>query len=299
MNYRTDLAVETDELLARARQKAVGYIKKQSQIDEDISVTEIDIESEDGAAAFGKPVGKYITLEVNGILDEKDGIKERASHALAEELKKLIKFHYYLKVLVVGLGNEKVTPDSLGPHTVDKIKITSHLFKIFECDGDWEMANVAGFTPSVTGVTGMETADLIEKAVSLVMPDTVIAIDALAAKDLSRLSTTIQICDTGISPGAGMGNRRKNINKDTLGCPVISIGVPTVIDSRTLILEAAEEIEGWGKKGGGFSSPVEEYINGRDFDMIVTSTDIDEIIKDFSDIISNAINITLHPGIYS
>lgn len=290
MQYRTDLAVEVDALLEKAQQRAQGYIKKQCQIDEDIAVTDITITTEDGEAAFGKPRGTYITLEVHGVLEEKNDIIRRASKALAEELKKMIKFDYFLRVLVVGLGNEKVTPDSLGPHTVDKVKITSHLFRIFECDGDWEMANVSGFNPSVTGVTGMETAELIERAVSLVKPDVVIAIDSLAAKDISRMSTTIQLCDTGIAPGAGMGNSRKALNQESLGCRVVAVGVPTVIDSRNLLLEAAEEIKDWD---------VESYIRNHNLDMIVTSTDIDQIIKNFSEIISNAINITLHPGIYS
>ncbi len=289
MEYRTDLAIENPALTARE----TGYIKKQKQIDSDISVTEIEITTEEGKKAFNKPKGIYITMEVNGILDQKDGIKERAARALAEELKKMIPFDYYLKVLVVGLGNEKVTPDSLGPHTVDKVKITSHLFSMFECDGDWEMANVSGFNPSVTGVTGMETADLIEKVVSLTRPDVTIIIDSLAARNIERMSTTIQICDTGIDPGAGMGNRRKAISKETLGCKVVSIGVPTVIDSKTLIIEAAENISSWSEE------ETQKYLLNRDFEMIVTSTDIDEIIKDFSEIIANAINITLHPGIYS
>ncbi|MCI8348758.1 MAG: GPR endopeptidase [Firmicutes bacterium] len=289
MEYRTDLAIENPALTARE----TGYIKKQKQIDSDISVTEIEITTEEGKKAFNKPKGIYITMEVNGILDQKDGIKERAARALAEELKKMIPFDYYLKVLVVGLGNEKVTPDSLGPHTVDKVKITSHLFSMFECDGDWEMANVSGFNPSVTGVTGMETADLIEKVVSLTRPDVTIIIDSLAARNIERMSTTIQICDTGIEPGAGMGNRRKAISKETLGCKVVSIGVPTVIDSKTLIIEAAENISSWSEE------ETQKYLLNRDFEMIVTSTDIDEIIKDFSEIIANAINITLHPGIYS
>ncbi len=289
MEYRTDLAIENPALTARE----TGYVKKQKQIDSDISVTEIEITTEEGKKAFNKPKGIYITMEVNGILDQKDGIKERAARALAEELKKMIPFDYYLKVLVVGLGNEKVTPDSLGPHTVDKVKITSHLFSMFECDGDWEMANVSGFNPSVTGVTGMETADLIEKVVSLTRPDVTIIIDSLAARNIERMSTTIQICDTGIEPGAGMGNRRKAISKETLGCKVVSIGVPTVIDSKTLIIEAAENISSWSEE------ETQKYLLNRDFEMIVTSTDIDEIIKDFSEIIANAINITLHPGIYS
>ena len=282
MNYRTDLAIENHELLEEARAKATGYIKKHSQVDEDIAVTDIEIISPAGEKAFGKKMGRYITVESNGIIQQKDGIKERVAKALAERLKELIPFHYYLKVLVVGLGNEKVTPDSLGPHTIDKVKITSHLFKIYDADGDFEMGNVSGFNPSVTGVTGMETADLIEKVVKMVNPEAVIVVDSLAARNMERMSTTIQISDTGIEPGAGMGNRRKAINKETLGCKVIAIGVPTVIDARTIILDAAGTIN--------------EEAN---YDMIVTSTDIDELIKDFSDIISKAINITLHPGIYS
>lgn len=293
MRYRTDLAIENQELLEEARAQAVGYVKKQRQIDEDISVTEIIITSEEGEKAFGKPRGNYITIEAGGISEQKEGIKKRTSLVLAEELKKMIKFDYYLKTLVVGLGNEKVTPDSLGPHTVDKVKITAHLFEMFNADGDWEMSNVSGFNPSVTGVTGMETADLIQKVVSLTKPDVTVIIDSLAARNIERMSTTIQLCDTGIEPGAGMGNRRKPLNEKTLGCKVVSVGVPTVIDSRTLILEASESIDGWKPEDAG------KYFEEKDLDMIVTSTDIDEIIKDFSDIIADAINITLHPGIYS
>lgn len=293
MQYRTDLAIENHELLEEARAKAVGYTKKQQQKDDDICVTEIVITGDEGQKAFGKPCGTYITLEVDGVLEQKDGIKERAAKALAEELKKLIPFDYYLKVVVVGLGNEKVTPDSLGPHTVDKVKITAHLFELFNADGDWDMANVSGFNPSVTGVTGMETADLIEKVISMVKPDAAIIIDSLAARNMDRMSTTIQICDTGIEPGAGMGNRRKAISAETLGCRVISIGVPTVIDSKTLIMDAAQHL------GNTVEEELQKYFDDTPLDMIVTSTDIDQIIKDFSDIISNAINITLHPGIYS
>lgn len=293
MQYRTDLAIENHELIEEARARATGYIKKQQQKDEDICVTEIIITDEQGETAFGKPKGTYITIEVDGILEQKDKIKERAAHTLAEELKKMIKFDYYLKVLVVGLGNEKVTPDSLGPHTVDKVKITAHLFEMFEADGDWEMANVSGFNPSVTGVTGMETADLIEKVTSMVHPDVVLIVDSLAARNIDRMSTTIQLCDTGIEPGAGMGNRRKAISEETLGCKVVSIGVPTVIDSRNLIIEAAQATEFADEK------KIDKYFKDKELNMIVTSTDIDEIIKDFSDIIANAINITLHPGIYS
>ena len=319
MNYRTDLAVELDALLEEARQAAkqksgaaTGYIKKQMQLDEDIAVISIEITDEAGEKAFGKPRGTYVTIEIQGLLAEKENIRERAARAVAAELKKLIPFDYFLKVLVVGLGNEKVTPDSLGPHTVDKVKITRHLFAMFDCDGDWEMANVSGFNPSVTGVTGMETADLIEKVVSMVKPDVVLVIDALAAKDIRRVSTTVQISDTGIAPGAGMGNRRREISEATLGCRVISIGVPTVIDARTLILDAARASEAEALQADSAAEEtcrthaaaaredfLARYLTDEAFDMIVTSTDIDEIIQSFSQILANAINITLHPGIYS
>ena len=154
------------------------------------------------------------------------------------------------------------------------------------------MSNVCGLAPGVTATTGLETAELIQKAVEMTKPDVVIAIDALAARNIERVSTTIQISDTGISPGAGMGNMRKQLNEDTLGARVIAIGVPTVIDSRTVIMEAFEELN-------MEETAVQDYFAGKELDMVVTSTDIDMVIKSFSDIIAKAINITLHPGIYS
>lgn len=295
MIYRTDLAVEGIENLSQTGVKPKakdGIVVDKAEIDQDIKVTTIDIVNPKGEAILGKPCGRYVTMEVKGIIEEKDDIVERAAKALSQELSKLVKHNYYLKVLVVGLGNEKVTPDSLGPHTVSKVKITSHLFKIFDRDGDEEMSNVSGLAPGVTATTGMETAELIEKAVDMTKPDVVIAIDALAARNIDRVSTTIQISDTGISPGAGMGNMRKQLNEQTLGTKVIAIGVPTVIDSKTVIMEAMEQIHVPEQEVSG-------YLENRELDMVVTSTDIDIVIQYFSEIIAKAINITLHPGIYS
>ena len=154
------------------------------------------------------------------------------------------------------------------------------------------MSNVSCMIPGVTATTGMETADIIKKAVEISKPELIIAIDSLAARNIERVSTTIQITDTGISPGGGMGNNRTGINEETVGVKVIAIGVPTVIDATTIIRDAlADNMESAEK--------IENYINEYDRQMIVTSTDIDMIIKDFSDIISNGINKTIHPGIYS
>lgn len=295
MKYRTDLAIERKELLDEARGSAKdieGVSLEKIKYDEDITSTRIKILNPIGEMQLEKPMGNYITIEVDGILEEKDEIKERAGKALAKELAELIKFHYHLKVLVVGLGNDKVTPDALGPYTVSKVKVTRHFFIMYEADGDDELGCVSCFIPGVTGSTGMETAELIKGAVELSDPEVVIVVDSLAARNIDRVSTTIQINDTGIDPGGGMGNVRTGLSEQTLGRRVIAIGVPTVIDSRTIIREALEANMPQAQQ-------VDEYIEEKGQDMIVTSTDIDQIIKDFSDIIANGINKTLHPGIYS
>ncbi len=295
VKYRTDLAIENVEMYDEERGQTGdidGVQMEKVEYDEAIKATRIKVLDARGEAILQKPAGNYITIEVDGLIDGEEELKARASKALAEELKQLIHFHYYLKVLVIGLGNDKVTPDSLGPYTVSKVRVTRHWFIIYESEGDEEQACVSGFIPGVMGSTGMETADLIKKAADLVNPEIVLVVDSLAARNIGRISTTIQINDTGISPGAGMGNHRTMLNEQTLGHRVISVGVPTVIDSSTLIIDALE---------GYIKNPVEveNYIEQNGQDMIVTSTDIDQVIKDFSDIIANGINITLHPGIYS
>ena len=294
MKYRTDLAIERKEMLEEESDQINmgGISMKKQDYGNGVTVTRIAITDPEGAARMEKPMGNYITIEADGIIEGREGTKTAAEHAVSEELKKLIPFHYYLKVLVAGLGNKQVTPDSLGPAAAEKIRVTRHLFMIYEADGDDEMSSVSCLVPGVTASTGMETADIVKKAAELSSPEYVIVIDSLAARNIERVSTTIQITDTGISPGAGTGNHRTGINEETAGVKVIAIGVPTVIDSATIVREAlianmksAEEIEKY----------MEEY----DQQMIVTSSDIDIIIKDFSDIIANGINKALHPGIYS
>jgi len=301
LKYRTDLALESKQLYDRERGKdgeIQGVVLDKVFYGEDIQVVRIEILDERGEKVLGKSKGNYITIEVDGLFNnyvkesDLEELKKRTSLALASELKTLIKFHYYLKVLVIGLGNDKVTPDSLGPYTVSKVKVTRHLFIMYEANGDDEMACVSGFIPGVTGSTGMETAELVKKAADVCDPEVIIVIDSLAAREIQRISTTIQINDTGISPGAGMGNMRSELSEKTMGRKVIAIGVPTVIDSRTLIMDTLQDC---------LQDPAEidAYIKEKGQDMIVTSTDIDQVIKEFSDIIANGINIILHPGIYS
>ena len=282
MLYRTDLALEAKQNLEESGVKPGekdGIISETAQIDDNISVTTVDITSAKGEILLGKPQGRYVTLEIEGLFDEirgdaKSDVKSRAIHALADQLSRFVKHSYYLKTLVIGLGNPEVTPDSLGPSVLAKTCITRHLFQIYECDGDDEYSNVCGLAPGVTATTGLETADIIEKMVKMTEPDAVIVIDALAAREIERVSTTIQISNTGISPGAGMGNYRKELSRQSLGTEVIAIGVPTVIDADRLL-------------------------KNKNVDMVVTPSDIDTVIDVFSNIISSAINICLHPGIYS
>ncbi len=301
--YRTDLAIECREILdeqekeyhkgrSDRKRELDGIQMEKIEYDGGIRVTRIRITSQVAAEKMGKPTGNYITLEADGVLEEEDGIKEKAAKAVAGELGRLIHVDYSLKVLVAGLGNSMVTPDRLGPETAAKVRVTRHLFLIFDADGDEEMSNVSCIIPGVTGSTGMETAEMIKKAVEIVEPDAVIVIDSLAARDIDRVSTTIQLTDTGIQPGSGMGNHRKGINEDTVGVKTICIGVPTVIDVKTILREALEE-------NLDSAEAVESYLNAYEREMIVTSTDIDLLVKDFSDIIAGGINKILHPGIYS
>ncbi len=296
MRFRTDLAIENKEMYDSENQgegiEISGVEVETDRFEDMIEITRIKITDENGSKVLQKPLGNYITLEVEGIVDGPEERKEAAAIALSKELKRLIQFHNKLKVLIIGLGNDKVTPDSLGPYTVSKVKVTRHYFLMYDADSDDEMSCVSGFIPGVMGSTGMETADLIKSAAAIAKPEVIIAVDSLAARNINRISSTIQISDTGISPGAGTGNMRKQLTEKTLGTKVIAIGVPTVIDSKTLILD---NLFGFLKDPEG----AEQYIDENGVQMIVTSTEVDQVIKDFSDIISNGINITLHPGIYS
>lgn len=297
MGYRTDLAIECVETAGdsggHGREKSIeGVSIEERNYNKGVKATIIDILDSRGAENLNKPVGKYITIEAEGIIDEVDGVKEAAEHALCQELKEIIEFHYNLKTLVAGLGNINVTPDSLGPVAAGKIKVTRHLFIMYEADGDDKLSCVSCISPGVSATTGMETADIVKKAVDICQPEVVIVIDALAARNIDRVSTTIQITDTGISPGGGMGTKRTGICEETVGARVIAIGVPTVIDASTIVRDSLAS-------ASFSSSEIDEYLEKFDTELIVTSTDIDTVIKDFSDIIANGINKTLHPGIYS
>lgn len=278
MDFRTDLALEKREMLGKKEPEGVrsSTFKKG-----DVSFTKIKILNEEGSKALGKPVGTYITAEIpqlmkNPITDE-DMIE-----AIAEQLRSLLPESG--TVLVVGLGNTDITPDAVGPKSVSTVLATRHISReLSEEIGLGELRSVAGFVPGVLGRTGLEAAESVRGLVSAVEPSAIIAIDALAARKLSRLGTTVQISDIGIIPGSGVGNARKEINEDSVGVPVISVGIPTVVDVCTLVNDLTDS------KG--------KIAENRGQDMIITPREIDIVIERASELIGMSINKALQPDI--
>ena len=254
---RTDLIIEAEGLEAgtvvmgsKDREKQAGQsgvsIKEEWNDEKTMKVTVVQICSEDGAKAMERPMGTYITIELPDLLEEEEKIKELAEQELSKQLLELLKEKASEHMLVVGLGNREVTADAVGPLTIDGLLVTRHYFQEESIRPVMEekYRKVSAFVPGVMAQTGMETMELIRGVVEEAKPDVVVVVDALAARSPKRLNTTIQLTDTGISPGAGVGNNRKELNEKSLGCPVIAIGVPTVLDAATIAKEeVAEEVK--------------------------------------------------------
>ena len=309
-SIRTDLALEQKERFESDQVEVQGVVLTE-EVDEEreIKVTTVKIETENGAKIMRKPVGTYITMEApNMTVPDEDYHRE-----ISAELKKFLerfltgdKEDY--SILVVGLGNRKVTPDALGPYVVDNLNITRHIVKEY---GKYAMDKdhvrlVSAIVPGVMGQTGMETVEIIRGVVGETKPDLIIAIDALAARSSKRLNRTIQIADTGINPGSGVGNHRNAITKETVGVPVLAIGVPTVVDAATIVndtmenflaaLEASESLKGVGVVMQGYSAGekyelVKELISPHLNGLFVTPKDIDETVKRISYTISESLNM--------
>lgn len=257
MSYRSDLIIEAEQMEAGATDTGENCTGTQAEIkgvsiketwnkEKSMKVTVVQICNEDGARAMERPVGTYITMELPDLLSEEESLKELAEKEMERQLGKLLSEKDAEHMLVVGLGNREVTADAVGPLTIDNLLVTRHYFqekKVGAAVGQ-KYRKVSAFVPGVMAQTGMETMELIKGVVEQTAPDVVLAVDALAARSPKRLNTTIQLTDTGISPGAGVGNNRKELNESSLGCPVIAIGVPTVLDAVTIAKdEAAEDVK--------------------------------------------------------
>lgn len=282
MAFRTDLAVEAIENHKTAA--ALPHVRQSDRTLEGFAVHEVRILSEDAAREIGKPQGRYLTLELDALIRREEDAFPRACKALSTLLRELLPHPNDGPVLIAGLGNRIITPDAIGPQTADHVIATRHLVAqspaIF---ADWRP--VSALAPGVLGQTGVETGEVICGVLDRVRPAAVIAVDALAAGRLSRLLRTVQLADTGITPGAGVGNARAALNKETLGVPVIAVGVPTVVDGATLAHEISSQL----------GQPACEALDDLSQPVMITTRDIDREVADISRMIGYAVNMALHP----
>lgn len=287
-SIRTDLALEAQEIWNETAQQAdtLQGVKASQTRKGNISVTTVDILDRNGEDALGKPVGRYITVELDGYIRREENAFDDACSLISDQLKTMLNLEDNGSVLVAGLGNRDITPDAVGPEAISNIMVTRHLKERMPNDFA-PFRTVSAVCTGVLGTTGMESKALLSAVKEHVRPNVIIAIDALASRSTERLCRTIQISDTGIVPGSGVGNAREAMNRDTLGVPVIAIGVPTVVDAGTLAV-------GLAQSAGVMLDPKALDSNAG---MIVTTRDIDRDVKDVSRLIGYSINLALHKNL--
>ncbi|HOQ17697.1 MAG: GPR endopeptidase [Epulopiscium sp.] len=314
-NIRTDLAIETREMIRKEQDVEIPGVKVNIEEDREkqIKVSWVEVLDAEGEKQMGKPVGNYVTIESPMMKENDIDAHEEIIKILAKQLVKILNLDDDAFILVVGLGNWNITPDALGPKVVSKIFVTRHLLDHIPEQVDESVRPVSAIAPGVMGLTGIETSEIIEGVVKKIKPDLVIAIDALASRKTSRVNTTIQIADTGVHPGSGVGNSRRGLNEETLGVPVIALGVPTVVDAATLVndtmdhlidamLKEANPDKEFYKMLKNLNEQekyqlIREVLNPYVGNLFVTPKEIDSVIDRLANIIANAINIALHPGI--
>ncbi|MGB9839248.1 GPR endopeptidase [Thermovenabulum sp.] len=312
MNIRTDLAIEAREMVGKGEVPGVLFEKEGTL---SLRISRVKVLNEEGKKAIGKPIGTYITIETDGIRNKEQKFIRRICEAIAREINKMLNISINSTVLVVGLGNWNVTPDSLGPKVIEKIFVTKHLIEYMPESYNPEegIRPVCALSPGVLGITGIETGEIIMGVVNRVKPSALIVIDALASRSLERIGASIQISDTGIHPGSGVGNKRMGITKEIIGIPVIAIGVPTVVDAATIANDTLEKvfnsIEREIKPGTELFKLVTNLSREEKYEMIkevlspyvgelvVTPKEIDSLIEDAALVLAHGINLALHPGI--
>lgn len=313
-NTRTDLALEAHELYreTESRQHAPGVMVDTDRLDK-VTVTRVHVQNEEGEKAIGKRKGTYVTLEIPEVVHKEQETFEKIILTLADEISRLVRLNEKDPVLVVGLGNWHITADALGPKVASSILVTRHMFELMPEEIEDGIRPVCAFAPGVLGLTGIETSEIIKGVVDRIKPSLIIAIDALAARKLNRISTTIQLTDTGITPGSGVGNPRQGLTLEEFGIPVIAIGVPTVVDAATMANDTIDQIIDYLMSQTGQDNQFYDILKNIDKDqkymlireaqgteiqnLVVTPKEVDEIIEDICEIIANAINISLHPSI--
>ena len=305
-NFRTDLTIERSEIYKeKNHSENIDGIIIEKNKKNNTQITRVFVTNENGEKAIDKPIGDYITVDIDKVRGIDSQRIEEIANVVAEELKKIIKKHIKdnQEILVVGLGNIYVTPDALGPKVVPELEVTRHILRYMPELISKDARSVAAIAPGVLGITGIETAEVIKGIVDNIHPKLLIVIDALAAKSIQRISSSIQISDTGIVPGGGVENKRKEISQRTLGIPVIAMGIPTVVESAVLVNDCldlfitklqndAQSNQYLNKiKDEDNYEEIKEALVPNDYNMIVTPKEIDELIENMKEIIAMGINI--------
>lgn len=295
---RTDLVLEARESITEGKEELHGVKVAEYELSENnIHITKVMIESKNAAKTMGKPIGTYITIEAPELLEADEDYHREISKCLADELQEMLPMKENgVSVLVVGLGNREVTADALGPRVLDNLYITRHIVRTYgKAAYENTLVNeVSSFEPGVMAKTGMESAEIVKGVVTEAKPDALIVVDALAARSTRRLNRTIQIANTGIQPGSGVGNHRNALTEETLGIPVIAIGVPTVVDAATIVNDALEKISSNKKELEHFKSMERFHRTYSELNnMYMTGKDVDAMIKRVSFTLSEGINMAL------
>lgn len=307
LNFRTDLATERRDLYQKANNienQIDGLESQKEEVDENIKIERVKITNENGEKAIGKPMGNYITIDIKKLKIAQDEELKKASETLANELRKVIDEHIDKKgeILVVGLGNIYVTPDALGPKVINNIEVTRHIINYLPQYVEEGTRMVSAISPGVLGTTGIETLEILKGIVDNTNPKLVIVIDALASRSIERISSAIQISDTGIVPGAGVGNTRAELSIKTLGIPVIAIGIPTVVETAVLVNDSLDlfitKLQEEAKSNDYLNQlkaednyeEIKEALDPNDYNLIVTPKEIDELIENMATVVSGGIN---------
>ena len=309
INFRTDLALERKDIFKKNNNldQIDGIETEEQVINNNLKVSKVRITNYNGEQSIGKPMGDYITIDIKNLKIAEEEEIQKSAETMSKELKPIINKHIDFKddILIAGLGNLYVTPDSLGPKVVKDIEITRHIIKYLPQYIDENTRPVSAISPGVLGTTGIETLEVLEGVIDKIKPKMLIVIDALASRSIERISSTVQISDTGIVPGSGVGNTRKELSEKTLGIPVIAIGIPTVVESAVLVNDCLDlfitKLQEEAKSNEYLNNlkekdnyeEIKEALNPCDYNMIVTPKEIDELIKNMTNIVARGINLSV------
>lgn len=315
-DVRTDLALEAKEMAQPDKDGRISGVTTETVTEDGITITRMSVDNEAGARAIGKMVGRYVTLEVPGLRTRDTELQDRVAEVFAREFESFLErvgINPRARTLIVGLGNWNVTADALGPLVVENTLVTRHLFELMPDQVAPGYRPVSAVAPGVLGITGIESSDIVLGIVSQTKPDLIIAIDALASKAVERVNTTIQIADTGIHPGSGIGNKRKGLTRDILGVPVIAVGVPTVVYASTIVNSCIELMAEHFRRQTDNAGPilgmlqqisgserlqlVKEVLQPMGHDLLVTPKEVDSFIDDIAHIIASGLNAALHEAV--